>query len=990
MRTLPLCFAVLMALGSLGLCQTSVSNIATLKAITTPSNGQVVDVGGYYSASDGGGGRFVWESGSTVEEDHGLVIDDANAGGNGRWIRQVPNGSLNVKMFGAQSGQNVGDAIAIENNDRIQKALDAAANGGHEVLHFLGGYYELGRPVLTNVNNAGSAFATSSKIFAHVDQETGGVCFYYLRMGGHENSVRPRIRLAGEGATLHGVTSVTAGSTVLLIRTKFTSVEIDGLTFRTTTDPTTNNGRFHGITILPMQVPIAPPGVGNFWADYYSTADAPPTAETQTLRDAPTESIAIKNSKFIGCRTAIITPVIPRRDLLTFAGNLQTLEVQTCEFMYPNGADESDANDSTPATAMTFNEWVGTLKVADCLFDGATTGDATPQGPGGNNRGPVDNFIWGGGIRNVVERNVVKHAGVEGIMFPIFQDFPISSTVNGSSTIPVAADKSLEVRAPIMLGMFGNPPTWPPDLSPSVRDNLVGIRVCLTGINHDNSSSVDHGVYEISEILQDAQLYWTRIKLVSTGDPKNALAGSSINLQYTYPDQNVGLYLAPSERRIRGIERTVVASENFFGGDPVSNSASSAWWYCYQGIRADDHRVTIVGNTFDNCISGVHLNGHSFADEAVSGSLIDRNRFNLVDYAGDIHLPQTSDKIAVGAFVMAPGVTVSNNTIKSVTNKRVHAISALYNCGDISVFGNTITAGQKLSSLPESEKGHAIGLFNIYFVFGNSYALTAEHPAYVANNTIKNLDYEIRTVNDPVVIGLSLSAGRPSAPSLNFGGNGDPMTGIFSDAIGSVGISLDGTLVAKFVQGTYTPSGGGSPVEYNALHMTSGTDDRPGYGFDGDDDTGMYRKGEDQIGFATGGLERMLIGSTGVVIDDGLQVNGAGVQISGALSGLTVAGAGSPIGAPTPAIKRILSKTESINFPSVNPDTFAQVNVTVTGAAIGDTVLLGLPASIPGAISFMAHVTAADTVTVRARNVAGGGGAQDPALADYRITVIQF
>jgi len=104
--------------------------------------------------------------------------------------------------------------------------------------------------------------------------------------------------------------------------------------------------------------------------------------------------------------------------------------------------------------------------------------------------------------------------------------------------------------------------------------------------------------------------------------------------------------------------------------------------------------------------------------------------------------------------------------------------------------------------------------------------------------------------------GISLSAGGAQAPAINFGVNGDRDTGIFQPGVGSVGIAIDGSLVAKF--------------DSDGIDVTSGTDDHPGYGFSGDanEDTGIYRKSEDTIGVATGGHERMTISNSGITFGE--------------------------------------------------------------------------------------------------------------------------
>jgi hypothetical protein len=954
---------------------TDVSGLATAGTTT----GDIAVVAGYHTSGDGGGGTFILDtSPPSATVDGGLVF---NGPSGGKWFRQVPNGSLNVKMFGAKSGEGVSANDAILNTDYIQKALDGAANNGHEVLHFLGGYYKLGRTVVPEsaAVDAELVFgegSPTSKHFAHVDGETPAIVYYYLRMGAHQNPIRPNLRLAGEGATLEGITATkgSKGHAILLIRTKFTSVEVDGFTFRTNTliaggGGAVDAGYRRGISIVPMQAPTT-----DFYATNYFT-DPLPITETQAMRDAPTESITISNSKFIGCRSAVEANFLPRRDFLTYAGNLNALHIRKCDFLYPNGSDLT-AIDWSPTVALWVGPWVGTLNVSDSLFDGATTGDATSQGPTGNNRGPVDNFIMNAALHSVIERNVIRHAGVEALSFPRSQELPLLQASENAS-VSVDASKGLELKIARNDGPQG-PLTLPNDPPLSLREQLVGVRVVLARvITGSDSLCEEYGEYFISEILSEVHLgatLWTRLKLSSTGDPKNAAANTTLALN------NLGwrLYLAPSEMVLRGLERTAIVRDNHFAGAPSFITGSAVWWYTSPAIRADDYRLTVTGNIFDRCRYGVTLIGHSFADEAVAGSLVDRNTFELVDYEGDSHLPQEPQWFASGVLVMAPGVKVTNNTFHSATNKRAYPVYAVQNAGGVFVVGNTMTADRKLEGLVGDVRGYAVALNNSGGVF------TSDLPAFVANNNFRNID-GILTQLSPVYTAfgnstgsgvpefsisgnfhsvhssnLSLAGGNAAAPSFNFGANGDSNTGIFQPDVDSVGISLDGTLVAKFKQGTYTPSGG-SPTEYNALQMTAGTEDRPGYGFIIDEDTGMYHKAEDQIGFATGGDERVAIQNSGLLI-----------------------GQGTPL-------KMVKAVSASAVFSAINAGaTGTTGDIAVAGAEVGDVVILqwtGTDLPAPKYI-LTGYVNSAGNVRIRAVNT--GTGNQSAATYPVRIVLLQF
>ena len=85
-------------------------------------------------------------------------------------------------------------------------------------------------------------------------------------------------------------------------------------------------------------------------------------------------------------------------------------------------------------------------------------------------------------------------------------------------------------------------------------------------------------------------------------------------------------------------------------------------------------------------------------------------------------------------------------------------------------------------------------------------------------------------------------------------------------------------------------------------------------------------------------------------------------------------------------ISKVLSASASLNFPSISAVSQADLTITVTGAAVGDEVIMALPAAPAAGLVFNAFVSATNTVTIRATNVTASP--VDPAAATYGVIVI--
>jgi hypothetical protein len=86
-------------------------------------------------------------------------------------------------------------------------------------------------------------------------------------------------------------------------------------------------------------------------------------------------------------------------------------------------------------------------------------------------------------------------------------------------------------------------------------------------------------------------------------------------------------------------------------------------------------------------------------------------------------------------------------------------------------------------------------------------------------------------------------------------------------------------------------------------------------------------------------------------------------------------------------LKAALTATAALNFPNIVTLTSQELTITVTGAAVGDSVVLGPPAAIEANLTWAGYVSAADTVTIRVSNPTAGD--INPASATWRATVLK-
>ena len=97
----------------------TVATIAALKALDPDDAQDVIWVQGHTTAGDGGGGLFRWDGSDTTTDDNGVYIQP-NAGGTGRWVRQIFGDVINAAWYGVEV------TVASDQSSKIQAAIDYA------------------------------------------------------------------------------------------------------------------------------------------------------------------------------------------------------------------------------------------------------------------------------------------------------------------------------------------------------------------------------------------------------------------------------------------------------------------------------------------------------------------------------------------------------------------------------------------------------------------------------------------------------------------------------------------------------------------------------------------------------------------------------------------------------------------------------------------------------------------------------------------------
>lgn len=119
---------------------------------------------------------------------------------------------------------------------------------------------------------------------------------------------------------------------------------------------------------------------------------------------------------------------------------------------------------------------------------------------------------------------------------------------------------------------------------------------------------------------------------------------------------------------------------------------------------------------------------------------------------------------------------------------------------------------------------------------------------------------------------------------------------------------------------------------------------------------------------------------SGAVISPTVTASVVSASIAAVSASLTIGG-GTPI-------KKVLEGSASLTWTSIVPGASQDQSLTITGAAVGNGVILGMPASVTAGIAYDGRVAASNIVAVRATNATSG--TVTPGAGTFSAIVMGF
>lgn len=175
-----------------------VDTITQLKALTGLTTGVYIQVSGYYTKSDIGGGLFYYDSSSAATADNGAVVTPNTLAG--RFLRIVPDRVI-PQYWGAKADGSTNDSTAIQaavdylsnNRSYVNNGFSGSASVAY--LHFPAGVYRLSTTITVSSYTSLTGERASFKPDAGVD------CFTFA--SSYQNRIDNLVFIGGRWALVY-------------------------------------------------------------------------------------------------------------------------------------------------------------------------------------------------------------------------------------------------------------------------------------------------------------------------------------------------------------------------------------------------------------------------------------------------------------------------------------------------------------------------------------------------------------------------------------------------------------------------------------------------------------------------------------------------------------------------------------------------------------------------------------------------------------------
>lgn len=376
-----------------------------------------------------------------------------------------------------------------------------------------------------------------------------------------------------------------------------------------------------------------------------------------------------------------------------------------------------------------------------------------------------------------------------------------------------------------------------------------------------------------------------------TSDAKNSVRAATttngtLATAFENGDTIDGIVLATSDRIL--IKNQSAPAENGIyvvaaSGAPARATDFDAW-------------TEIVG-AFVSVESGTANAGTQWLCNVVAGGTLGTTAINFVVPQNYVNL--TTNQTVAGNKHFATGSTIggveiSKDTVNPAVNGSIQFLE------DDSIFALSANAGPLWV--------HTTGTTDVTFPTSGTLLSTADLGTnvgtFLATPSSANLAAAVtgETGTGALVFGTSptfttsvlIPDGTAAAPSVQF--SADTNTGIYRIGTDNFGFATAGVLRWHISASGNLFSGSGNydyTIGASLFLGSSGSASAPTFSFGSstDTNTGMYRVGEDQLGFTAGGTLRVTVSTTGVTLANALAVTGATT-----LTGLLTANGGITLG----------------------------------------------------------------------------------------------